>query len=348
MITSFNIDKYDTWKQLKPDEWIRYFIFQGEECGTTKRKHIQGYIELNKPTSIKRLKKILCDTTIHCEPRMGTQNDAIKYCSKTDTRIMDTIIIGDKANQGFRSDLESLYNDIRNGASWDDIIMNYPNQIVRYSRGIERLFNDLRASSIPNFRKVNTSILWGDAGTGKTKFVYDNHEFNDVYRLRLTNNSIWFDGYKGQSVLLIDDFYGQIKFHDMLEYLDGYKFQVPVKGGMVWKNWSNVYITSNKHPKNWYKDFNCMDKREWCRRINNIVHFVDLSNTINEPSCTISQKTCNVSVKDGKLCQELVAYSITDYLEPSVETDKNEHMTSSSCDYTCSSCGCDYIECCCH
>lgn len=350
MITSFNVGLYDTWKDIQCGDWIRYFIYQMEEGKETKKQHLQGYIELNKPTSIKRLKKLLNDNTLHCEVRMGTQMEAINYCSKEDTRIMDTVIIGTKANQGFRTDLESLYNDIRNGMTWNDIVMNYPNQIVRYSRGVERLFNDLRADAIPNFQKVNTSILWGDAGTGKTKFVYDNHDFKDVYRLRLTNNSIWFDGYTGQKVLLIDDFYGQIKFHDMLEYLDGYKFQVPVKGGMVWKNWNTVYITSNKHPKKWYKDFNCMDKKEWCRRITEIIEFVDLNKGINEPECTIINKKCNVSIRDGNMIQKLTAYSITDTLmgHATTKTEKNEQRIDDYCNYTCSSCGNDYIECSCN
>lgn len=96
-----------------------------------------------------------------------------------------------------------------------------------------------------------------------------------MYRLRLTNNGVWFDGYIGQKVLLIDDFYGSIKFHDMLEYMDGYKFQVPIKGGFVWKAWDKVYITSNKHPNEWYANYRCLEEPAFVRRINEFLHFPD-------------------------------------------------------------------------
>ena len=43
------------------------------------------------------------------------------------------------------------------------------------------------------------------------------------------NGSLWFDGYRGQKTILLDDFYGWIKYHTLLQITDGYPYQAPTK-----------------------------------------------------------------------------------------------------------------------
>ena len=83
------------------------------------------------------------------------------------------------------------------------------------------------------------------------------------------NGNIWFDNYTGQEDILLDDFYGWIKYHTLLQLLDGYLCNYQLKGSTVWKNWSRVFITSNKDPSEWY------NRPEWDalrRRITTIEH----------------------------------------------------------------------------
>ena len=39
----------------------------------------------------------------------------------------------------------------------------------------------------------------------------------------------------------------------MLQILDRYRIQLPVKGGFVWRACSTIIITTNIHPRNWYE-----------------------------------------------------------------------------------------------
>lgn len=66
-------------------------------------------------------------------------------------------------------------------------------------------------------------------------------------------NNLWFDGYDGQSVLIIDDFSGWIKYRFLLRLLDGYQVRLEVKGSHTWAAWTEVYITSNVPPEGWYE-----------------------------------------------------------------------------------------------
>lgn len=277
--TSFNCVLYLTvserWDELK-ESGLDYIVYQKEISPKTNKEHIQGYLEFNRPLGLKKVKKILKDDIIHLEARRGSQKEAIEYCKKEDTRFPGSVFyeFGKKKNMGHRTDLDNINEIILNGGTLNDIANEFPSQFIRYGRGIKDLWNMRFAESIPNFKDVETIVLWGDAGTGKTKSVYESFNPNDVYRLKRSNGgNLWFDGYIGQKVLLIDEFYGWITWSDLLEFTDGYKIRLDIKGGHTYKAWDKIIITSNKHPSEWYRDFNCMNKPEFCRRISRITKF---------------------------------------------------------------------------
>ena len=53
--------------------------------------------------------------------------------------------------------------------------------------------------------------------------------------------------------MVLDDFYGWIKFDEMLRLLDRYPLLVETKGGTTHFTSRFIHITSNKHPSSWYK-----------------------------------------------------------------------------------------------
>lgn len=66
---------------------------------------------------------------------------------------------------------------------------------------------------------------------------------------------IWYDGYYGQPVALIDEFAGKasrIALAQLLRILDRYPIRVPFKGGFIPFIPKKIYITSNVHPSQWY------------------------------------------------------------------------------------------------
>ncbi|ATO87997.1 alpha V1 [Tomato leaf curl Virudhunagar alphasatellite] len=66
-------------------DWANYLIFQEEECPDTKRKHIQGYVNLKRPQRFSFLKKKLPDGA-HIEQCKGSASSNRDYCTKDATR----------------------------------------------------------------------------------------------------------------------------------------------------------------------------------------------------------------------------------------------------------------------
>jgi hypothetical protein len=80
----------------------------------------------------------------------------------------------------------------------------------------------------------------------------------------------WFDGYEGQRIVIIDDFRGEYPLPLLLQLLDRYPMQVPVKGGFSQWCPRKVYITSNIRPWLWYTDSPTESRDALMRRLDNV------------------------------------------------------------------------------
>lgn len=261
-------------EELKPDlDKFKYICWQKEICPETKREHYQGYGWLRRQQRLSGVKKLLGDPSVHVEQRRGTHEDAIAYCSKKESAIPDTFFEhGDRRGEK-RKMTDDVYQMIKKRKTVHEILEEHPSAIFQ-AKAIAHLRNSFVAKDAQLFRFLEVSVYWGAPGTGKTRAVFDEHGFQDVYTLASTDgNSVWFDGYEGQPVLLIDDFYGWIKFHFLLRVLDGYPLQLPVKGGFSWALYTKVYITSNSPPSQWYSTIYGDTRAAMDRRITLIKEF---------------------------------------------------------------------------
>lgn len=91
LITINNPDDSDL-LSLQSDR-IQYSIYQVEK-GKEGTVHIQGYVELKQASRLTGIKKLF--PRAHIERRLGTQQQAIEYCSKEDTRIEGPFEYGTK------------------------------------------------------------------------------------------------------------------------------------------------------------------------------------------------------------------------------------------------------------
>lgn len=158
-----------------------------------------------------------------------------------------------------------------------ELLAETPEIVVKYSRGMSEVARVLRQQSTMRIRsELRVTLLWGDAGTGKTKHVYDEHGVENVFTLVADNGATWFDGYEGQDVLLIDDFNGWIQYSNLLKVLDIYPYRGSVKGSFTYANWTRVYITSNYEWNSWYNAEH--NKDALYRRMHTIKHFRKLPN----------------------------------------------------------------------
>lgn len=245
------------YEMLKETECM-YIVYQVEKCPESGREHIQGFVQMKNARLMKSMKTVLNDNTVHLEMRSGSVKQASDYCKKDESRNGEysVVEIGDiqGLRQGQRNDIAEVYEMICAGSTSEEICEYNPGLHAKYYKWIEKCINDKMGRECGKFKQIQVEVMYGPGGTGKTSYIMAKHGAENVYKLEKGNNdNLWFDGYKGQKVLLIDDFYGWIKYGKMLNLLDGYKMMLEIKGGVTYSNWDFVYITSNDAVDKWYK-----------------------------------------------------------------------------------------------
>nr|AIR91954.1 Replicase-associated protein [Melon chlorotic mosaic alphasatellite] len=93
-------------------EWAEYLVFQEEQCSSTGRKHIQGFVTLKRSQRLSFLKNKLGDG-VHLEIAKGSASSNRDYCTKDDTRSSGPWEFGVLAEQGSRKrkTMESFQED---------------------------------------------------------------------------------------------------------------------------------------------------------------------------------------------------------------------------------------------
>lgn len=267
-------DDYE--RDLRAHAAFRGLSHQLEQCPTTGRVHLQGYVEFEKPQRLAALKRL--SSTAHFEAAKGSRAQCVAYTSKTETRFpestptTDAVLLG-STGQGKRNDLLDTTLAIVNGElSRDDVFTTRPDLVCKYSKGINELLSFRAQRDRGGQRDVSVEVLHGDAGSGKTRYAYGRAGPDDVYILVQGNGgALWWDGYSGQSVLIIDDFYGWLPHAVLLRILDRYPLKIDIKGSSTYAAWTEVYITSNRHPSTWYnKAFPWHEDQALQRRIGRI------------------------------------------------------------------------------
>lgn len=94
-------------------------------------------------------------------------------------------------------------------------------------------------------------VYWGSTGTGKTHRAWEEAKAMGAVYIKSPSTK-WWDGYKGQEQVILDEFDGQIGITHLLRWLDKYPCSVEIKGGQVPLKALHFWITSNKRPEEWY------------------------------------------------------------------------------------------------
>jgi len=247
-----------------PSHWSPapvYCVWQLER-GVEGTPHLQGYLVLSSPRRLSYLKKF--DQTAHWEPRRGNHSQAKDYCTKEDTRVEGPWTFGDEpVGQGKRNDLESVKRQVDSGASDLELFESNFTAMVKFTRGI-REYKRLRMS--PRSWKTEVHVYWGKTDIGKSHTVRELAPAA-FWKRRSKGGGEWWDGYDGQSDVVIDEFYGWITWDMVLRLFDEYPLSVDTKGGAVEFVARRIFVTSNAHPKNWYRIGGHMELPTLFRRI---------------------------------------------------------------------------------
>lgn len=239
------------------------YVYQKEK-GEKETEHFQGYFQLKNAKTLTAMKKRL-GNRVHLEEAKGNQRQNFEYCTKMTGRIDGPWQGGDwTILQGTRTDLVAFKNEIIAGRDDWWLLNNMPEMYFRYSKMVPEcrriIMEKIEKEKVREFglKEKEVIVYHGPTGTGKTHRVYAQEKFEDIYVVEHgtgSKDSLWFDGYVGQSVALFDDFYGWVKWGTLLRLLDKYPCKVQGKGkeAIPWLV-SKIYFTSNKPPTCWYKN----------------------------------------------------------------------------------------------
>lgn len=151
-----------------------------------------------------------------------------------------------------------------------------------------KLANQIFCFDPTKYAKKDVEWYYGPTGVVKTRSAWEDMVaylqekglgIEHAYRMPIQQkDSIWFDGYFGQKVVLMEELRpGVIPYATLLQLLDGYEVVAPKKGGFVRWNPEKIWITSCFKPEEIYPVLNQLDNiAQLKRRITHVTHFVVL------------------------------------------------------------------------
>lgn len=169
------------------------------------------------------------------------ENDKKKETNLFDTHEEHGIIPIER--QGSRNDLADLYSMIKEGMTNYEILEENPNYIFNIEKieGVRQMFREEKFKN--TFRKLTVTYLYGNSGSGKTSSIMNKYGYSNVYRI--TDYSHPFDSYKGEDVIIFEEFRSSFKIQDMLNYLDGYPLMLPCRYNNKVACYTKVYVITN-------------------------------------------------------------------------------------------------------
>lgn len=218
------------------------------ERGEGGYEHWQLVAYVKKKCTYTKMMKLWPDSA-HIEHTRS--EDAEDYVWKEDTRIGEQFEFGKKSIQrNSDKDWDEMFEFAQKG-QFDDIPADVKIRCWNQFQSISKYY------MAPTDRGVvESQIYWGVAGSGKThRAKVESGYFTspeNVY-MKIPSTKFW-DGYRGQENVIIDEFDGQINLSHIKVWCDptGTACQVEIKGGAVPLKATKFWITSNRDWKQWY------------------------------------------------------------------------------------------------
>jgi hypothetical protein len=252
-------------QSLVSQDLATYLVY-GREVGDSGTPHLQMYLEVPKKVGLRSIKRMPGLSRCHAEKARGSFQSNKDYCTKEDNNPFEE---GSPIKQGRRSDLEEIRTHLDGGGTVEDVASSYFGQWVMYRRA----FKEYVTLKLPHRTwKPKVFVLWGNTGTGKTRFCFDQVQDQTYW---MPGDYSWFDGYEGQPIVILDDYRGEYPLQLLLKLLDRYPMTVPIKGGFAKWLPKKIYITSNLRPEEWYKQSDFRSIAALMRRFDSVEFIID-------------------------------------------------------------------------
>ena len=235
-----------------------YLLVGREKAPTTG--HIHGQIYVQFPVC--RLPSIKKLAGAHIEKCKGSPEQNIAYCKKEGDIIVEEGTPRLCNSHSIKA-VKEMPKEERN-----QLNINLYNIVSKIN---EKESNDITPNDIYK-PDVQVYWLWGESGAGKTRYAMK--QIGDrKFNMLKYENGFW-HGIGEAKIALYDDFRDtHMKPTELINFIDYFKHPMNVKGGSELNNYMEIYITSIQNPEDIYKNTPEEYKKQWLRRIKEIIKF---------------------------------------------------------------------------
>lgn len=243
------------------NENVSYCKGQLEIGESTQYLHWQIFFITTTQCRVSSLKKSFGDEC-HFEATRSAAGEA--YVWKEATKVVGTEF--ELGNRPFKRNSPEDWDRIMDCAkrgNWNGI----PAELqFKHFRNIQAISAQ---NATPTGLTRTVHVYWGRTGAGKSKKAWEEASLDAYPKDPCTK---FWDGYRGHEHVVIDEFRGTISISHLLRWFDRYPVLVEIKGSSVVFKAKTIWITSNLHPRDWYKDLDEETLNALLRRLT-ITHF---------------------------------------------------------------------------
>lgn len=238
-------------------------------CGQKETGATTGYVHWQFMASFKDKVRLAALVKIWpgCHAELTRSQYADEYVLKEETKIANTEFnLGEKPLKKNSKVDWARQRELAIAGNLDDID---PGVYIRNYSSLQRIATEHMR---PQFRgKQEVNVYWGVSGSGKSHRVFA--EAGDNFYIK-SSTTKWFDGYRGEENIIIDEFTGTMDIVHLLKWLDCYPLTAEIKGGQVVLKSKKWWFTSNIDPDHWYAEKAGLEQcAALRRRFTNVVHF---------------------------------------------------------------------------
>lgn len=258
-------------KYLQSLEHMKFYSFNREQAPTTGTIHFQLFAIFSSPKRFSTVKSYF--PTAHIECCKKSSSTCLEYTTKSETRVSGPYTWGTFEDQGSRSDIKSLNELIKAGATDKQIRELLPNSYTRYSTYISNERQKMLAEELDSEIKQDflSVYIYGNTQTGKTSDLFLGYR-NKAYFVSDYLKNPW-DAYRNQDIVVMDDFNCQFNLDMMKKYIDVFPIELSSRYNNKYGNYTKVFIVSNK-PISYHYSYERTHERDKWNSFRKRVHFV--------------------------------------------------------------------------
>lgn len=274
-------DEFAQFLESKAD--VKLAVFQMEE-GENGTQHLQGYVETNKRMYSSGFHAMMAPHRMAVFHAKGTKLANHKYCTKHASRLEGPWYVKSTAedygrkngNQGKRTDIDEYMDAVNEaGGLTVELMESHPGMVMRYGKQTmaylaakrhmlaekedmdywkEQYRREQAGEEFQGQQQRELILYFGPTAVGKTsevkKIVKGKYERKLYEKAPGTN---WWGNWKGEDDVLIDEYKGGQDIDEFKRITNVGMVEIEGKGTEIALTCKRIFITSNRHPSQWWK-----------------------------------------------------------------------------------------------